>query len=81
MGTTKYRPLGGFTCASITVKAIKFSLCIDKIPENHILKKITTVIDFSFIAKKSARRLLVIGVNTAEFYEISQYQKSEAYSS
>lgn len=27
-------------------------------------------------AKKSARRILVIGLNTTEFYEISQYQKT-----
>ena len=30
-------------------------------------------------AKKRARRLLVVGVNTAEFYEISQHQKSETF--
>lgn len=30
-------------------------------------------------AKKSARRILVIGLNTTEFYEISQYQKTEEF--
>ena len=30
-------------------------------------------------AKKNARRILHIGLNTTEFYEISQYQKSEEY--
>lgn len=30
-------------------------------------------------AKKSARRILVVGMNTAEFYEISQYQKTEEF--
>ena len=30
-------------------------------------------------AKKSARRILAVGLNTAEFYEISQYQKTEEF--
>ena len=30
-------------------------------------------------AKKSARKILHIGLNTIEFYEISQYQKTEEY--
>ena len=30
-------------------------------------------------AKKSARRILVLGLNTTEFYEISQYQKTEEF--
>ena len=30
-------------------------------------------------AKKSARKILQIGLNTIEFYEISQYQKTEEY--
>ena len=30
-------------------------------------------------AKKNARRVLVIGLNTAEFYEISQYQKTDEF--
>ncbi|MCT2534277.1 transposase, partial [Aquibacillus koreensis] len=30
-------------------------------------------------AKKSARRILTVGKNTAEFYEISQYQKTEEF--
>jgi hypothetical protein len=30
-------------------------------------------------AKKSARRILVIGLNTTEFYEISQYQKTDEF--
>jgi transposase len=30
-------------------------------------------------AKKQARKILVVGLNTAEFYEISQYQKTEEF--
>ncbi|KGX83111.1 transposase, partial [Pontibacillus marinus BH030004 = DSM 16465] len=30
-------------------------------------------------AKRSARRILTVGVNTPEFYRISQYQKTEAF--
>lgn len=30
-------------------------------------------------AKTSARRILVVGLNTSEFYEISQYQKTEEF--
>jgi transposase len=30
-------------------------------------------------AKKSARKILDVGMNTAEFYEISQYQKTEEF--
>ncbi|MDQ1000385.1 hypothetical protein QFZ28_000785 [Neobacillus niacini] len=30
-------------------------------------------------AKKQARKILVVGLNTAEFYEISQYQKIEEF--
>lgn len=30
-------------------------------------------------AKKQARRILVVGLNTAEFYKISQYQKTEEF--
>ena len=30
-------------------------------------------------AKRSARKILVIGLNTNEFYEISQYQKTEEF--
>jgi transposase len=30
-------------------------------------------------AKKSARRILTVGLNTADFYEISQYQKTDEF--
>lgn len=30
-------------------------------------------------AKKSARRILVVGLNTSQFYEISQYQKTDEF--
>src|SRR5690554_5773444 len=30
-------------------------------------------------AKKSARKILQVGLNAGEFYEISQYQKSEEF--
>ncbi len=31
------------------------------------------------VLKKSARKILVIGLNTNEFYEISQYQKTDEF--
>lgn len=43
------------------------------------IKQCKTCPNHDECAKKSARRILHIGVDTTEFYEISQYQKTEEY--
>jgi transposase len=50
IGTTKYQPLWGFLMLRLEPKQSSFhSVLFDKIPKNHILNKISTVVDFSFI--------------------------------